>query len=303
MFHKILTLSILCAMFSLTGLAQDQSIDALPTFTPYDSNEVDEATTSEWKFSAEQARHLGKLRFKRFLSVDRFAHKYPSMTPYQYAANSPIRFVDINGDSLDLAGDQQKALDYLQSLLSGKDAQRVSVDKNGQVSFNTKGLNLTGKNADAAAVLLNNMINGNQSFLFEVVPVGQTTSGVLRTTTSMGPAGTSIVLDVNNSNSGIENLSVTPRNNNGGVGASGLLPKGGYDGQTSLGSGSWTFLNGQPQPTSNIVFHELAEVYHRTANKEPYIRANRTGAHQRAIIDAQNFHKQIGRPGVGLYVP
>ncbi len=36
----------------------------------------------------------------RFLSIDRFADKYPSMTPYQYAANNPGNFIDVNGDSV-----------------------------------------------------------------------------------------------------------------------------------------------------------------------------------------------------------
>jgi RHS repeat-associated protein len=38
----------------------------------------------------------------RFLTIDRFADKYPSMTPYQYAANNPVLFIDVNGDSLGL---------------------------------------------------------------------------------------------------------------------------------------------------------------------------------------------------------
>ena len=36
----------------------------------------------------------------RFTTQDRFAEKYYWMTPYQYAANNPIYYVDINGDSL-----------------------------------------------------------------------------------------------------------------------------------------------------------------------------------------------------------
>ena len=36
----------------------------------------------------------------RLLSVDRFTDKYPSMTPYHYAANNPIYFIDVNGDSI-----------------------------------------------------------------------------------------------------------------------------------------------------------------------------------------------------------
>jgi RHS repeat-associated protein len=35
----------------------------------------------------------------RFFKQDRFADKYHSMSPYQYAANDPIKNIDVNGDS------------------------------------------------------------------------------------------------------------------------------------------------------------------------------------------------------------
>jgi len=39
----------------------------------------------------------------RFNTQDRFAEKYYSVSPYQYAANNPIFYIDVNGDSLNLA--------------------------------------------------------------------------------------------------------------------------------------------------------------------------------------------------------
>ncbi len=36
----------------------------------------------------------------RFTTTDRFAEKYASMSPYGYGANNPIKFIDVNGDSI-----------------------------------------------------------------------------------------------------------------------------------------------------------------------------------------------------------
>jgi RHS repeat-associated protein len=36
----------------------------------------------------------------KFLTPDRFAEKYYSLSPYSYAGNNPINYIDINGDSL-----------------------------------------------------------------------------------------------------------------------------------------------------------------------------------------------------------
>jgi RHS repeat-associated protein len=46
----------------------------------------------------------------RFLSVDRFADKYPSHTPYHYTLNNPVRFIDINGDSTFVTVNEDKTL-------------------------------------------------------------------------------------------------------------------------------------------------------------------------------------------------
>jgi len=58
----------------------------------------------------------------RFNRVDRFADKYAAFSPYSYAANNPILFVDVNGDSIDVSG-----------ILANKDMAQVF-----KAFFNTK---------------------------------------------------------------------------------------------------------------------------------------------------------------------
>jgi hypothetical protein len=37
-------------------------------------------------------------RIGKFLSVDPFVNKYPAFSPYNFSADNPVMFVDINGD-------------------------------------------------------------------------------------------------------------------------------------------------------------------------------------------------------------
>jgi hypothetical protein len=43
-----------------------------------------------------------------FYGVDRFADKYATMSPYQYGANNPLKYIDVNGDSIRI-GNQVRA--------------------------------------------------------------------------------------------------------------------------------------------------------------------------------------------------
>ena len=47
----------------------------------------------------------------RFWTQDRFSEKYYTFSPYSYGANNPIKYIDINGDSLWISyGDNQRIL-------------------------------------------------------------------------------------------------------------------------------------------------------------------------------------------------
>jgi len=97
----------------------------------------------------------------RFMQQDRFKDKYPSMTPYQYAANNPVLFIDVQGDSLDLSNltddelrqyNELVAMDaWLQTIFKELeeskhwyhvvvDPSRLRVGEGGHYDFNTEGI-------------------------------------------------------------------------------------------------------------------------------------------------------------------
>jgi len=55
----------------------------------------------------------------RFNTQDRFAEKYHFLTPYQYGANNPIKFIDVNGDSLILNGNSEAIAEFEKSVNEG----------------------------------------------------------------------------------------------------------------------------------------------------------------------------------------
>ncbi|AFM04618.1 hypothetical protein Fleli_2241 [Bernardetia litoralis DSM 6794] len=73
--------------------------------------------------------------FARFLSIDRFASKYPSNSPYGYAANNPVFYVDVNGDSLGFHDTHQDLVNDFESLIVGNFNQHVKVLKSQDGSF------------------------------------------------------------------------------------------------------------------------------------------------------------------------
>ncbi len=78
----------------------------------------------------------------RFTTQDAFAEKYHSMTPYQYGANNPVLFIDVNGDSINFSGVLRdggiKALVNILSDLSEQTGlNSIGVNKNGNLTYGT----------------------------------------------------------------------------------------------------------------------------------------------------------------------
>ncbi len=74
----------------------------------------------------------------RFHTQDAFAEKYLNLSPYQYCANNPIRYIDINGDSIYIFGANGQFLfnlDNGSSEVTGLYFQNSKTDKKGNITL------------------------------------------------------------------------------------------------------------------------------------------------------------------------
>jgi RHS repeat-associated protein len=91
---------------NITALSSSAPM-SMPNRFKYNGKELNEEFDLNWySYGArEYDPQLG-----RFFTQDRYAEKYYDMNPYQYAANDPIRNIDINGDSVWVTYDKKKDL-------------------------------------------------------------------------------------------------------------------------------------------------------------------------------------------------
>jgi hypothetical protein len=77
-----------------------------------------------------------------FLFSINLAYSYPWISPYAYCANNPIRYVDLNGDSISLADiqrlDQAINTNYTQTIVNDVQSQTgltITVSANGTMTY------------------------------------------------------------------------------------------------------------------------------------------------------------------------
>jgi hypothetical protein len=147
----------------------------------------------------------------RFMTIDRFAEKYYSLTPYHYAANNPIYHIDVNGDSINVASiqqyDQKNGTNFLNKIttdLSSQTGLTYTVTTSGLLVYQTD------KNGNAIVATTTDK-NGNTVQVGSQVArdimtsaIGNTTTAYARISSSNSSApngGQLINLNVNQINS------------------------------------------------------------------------------------------------------
>jgi RHS repeat-associated protein len=99
------------------------AVDADRARTGYIGRETD----AEHNLGAYGAR-LYSSAYGRFLAVDKLWEKYRSLQPYQYAANSPVMFLDYSGKHI--VGLRERDRDYVRSAMQEQFGVEVSFNSN-----------------------------------------------------------------------------------------------------------------------------------------------------------------------------
>ncbi|MGI6339283.1 MAG: RHS repeat-associated core domain-containing protein [Bacteroidales bacterium] len=147
----------------------------------------------------------------RFHTQDRFAEKYWDFSPYQYAANNPMLFIDVNGDSINVAliqrYDQQNNTNILNTIINDLQSQTgltYTVSATGQLTYQTdqNGNAVVATTTDQNGNTVN--VGSQEARDLMTNAIGNTTTAYARITTGRSSApvgGTLINLNENQINS------------------------------------------------------------------------------------------------------
>ena len=100
-------------------------------FLDYDS--TGEETDCETGLSYFGARYYDPTLLTTFLSIDRYADKYPNLSPYHYCAWNPIKLVDPSGDSVSIYGTNEQKTQAIEWLNQSSNNISYSLNENGNL--------------------------------------------------------------------------------------------------------------------------------------------------------------------------
>ena len=247
------------------------SVSNVSWFFTFTGKERDEETG----YGYFGARYMDHELMTMFISVDRYADKYPFISPYAYCAWNPIRITDPTGDTLVVKDvDSQRDIKGV----AGRYGNRILFDEEGIASIDYSRMTkreIKRMKRDIGVALLSDIIESDKRILYEATDI------ILVTTLS----GEKTCGTMANDNNGVVNLSRYGHDSNDGYS---FMPQDGYDGQVIISvSGKWENQNGF-DARIEIVSHELAENYARTHLNRDY--RGTESAHRYANTRMKNLH-------------
>ena len=222
-----------------------------------------------------------------WLSVDPMASKYPSLSPYVYCADNPVKLVDPNGEYLEVADNDDTHNDLL-SIVGKTHRDRVIFNKDGSISVNMEGLSQESIDKDIGLSLINDMVNSDYKYYFETSDdaflcnqSGKRTCESIATEKFRGVVNASVY--------GLDYF-----------GEHRYLPMEGFEGQVVIAKSGRFTLYGE-NVRKNVVFHELEENFLRTDKRMDYQGGYGVGAHRTAARIENNAWGNFA--GQGDYTP
>ncbi len=201
---------------------------------------------------------------------------------YSYVANNPLRYVDPDGETLQISGDVDEAQKQLCKLIGG-DCSRVSYNADTHtITVDLTGIDLS---KNEGAFLLSDVVESKSVYSLDL---GSTmlTAGGLRSVTNDDPV----------------NLDNRPDWRYGNGKNSMNLPPSGVDDAIGIDPHSRPLRdsNGDVVPLSSTIFHELAEAYAKIDMGEQYMskQTGMEGAHGDAVEREIRLRSQ--RPNMKL---
>ncbi len=111
---------------------------SLPNRPNFRSNSTGKERDEETGYSYFSARYLDHNLLTGFLSVDRYADKYPTISPYTYCAWNPLRLIDPSGDTIIFDGDKNLIRYAVENMQKRTENLKLEVDNRGVVSCSGK---------------------------------------------------------------------------------------------------------------------------------------------------------------------
>jgi RHS repeat-associated protein len=190
----------------------------------------------------------------RFFTQDRFAEMYLDFTPYQYGANNPILYIDVNGDSISVAEQYRDLFNKALQSVFGENTSNFSYSSSNMLIYNGDKKNLTKKQKKAFKGL--NKIMGEEKTTSVVFENSTTVYGTTYNASNYG-GGVSIMPENSNTILVDPNVSTSMNVNE-------VLPAYFSESNKVLDlpmEGITTRQTSIQTNTNDILWHEIGEVY------------------------------------------